>query len=141
MSVHSASPHTQPGAAKSVADILNAAADLIEPEGRWTQGTLSRDESGCEVFDPWDSRAACWCVAGAMQRAAGIRHEYHAEHWREYDAARHLLGKVVDRYSIAHWNDGYSRTQAEVVAALRAAAEKARADAETGSVGTTAEPE
>ena len=44
--VHSPSAHTQPGSAKTVADILTAAADLIEPEGAWTQYQWARNAAG-----------------------------------------------------------------------------------------------
>jgi hypothetical protein len=32
-----------------LADILNAAADLLEPEGAWIQGAFGRDEDGRAV--------------------------------------------------------------------------------------------
>lgn len=106
-----------------VATVLNAAADLIEPEGRWTQGTLARDEAGLEVHNPDDAEAYCWCVAGAIQRVTGGG-------WSDADFAiyhasrRAVLGAVGlgEDDSIAPWNDAPERTQAEVITALRQAA-------------------
>lgn len=114
--------------AASVADILDRAADLIEPEGAWTQGALARDEAGLEALDPEDPDACCWCVAGAIQHVAGggwpdsVFDLYHA-------ARRSVLVAVGmdENDRIAIWNDARHRTQAEVVAALRQAAAAERA--------------
>lgn len=120
--VHSPSAHTQPGAAKSVADILDAAADLIEPEGAWTQGAFARHRSGNPI-GPLESNAACWCASGAIQRADSRRRFSPA--WEDFNDYAVSLGFL----HMAAFNDAPERTQAEVVAALRAAAEKARAAA------------
>lgn len=126
--VHSPSAHTQRGAAKSVADILNAAADLIEPEGRWTQGEWKRERI--------DTDECAWCAEGAIALAAGIGCFYMVRDSEPYRAFRNSLPKRQDPFE---WNDAPGRTQAEVVTALRAAAEKARAAASEGSVGTKAD--
>jgi hypothetical protein len=95
---------------KTVSEILFAAADLIEPEGAWTQRRFGSREAGC------------YCIMGAL-------HQHRWDAGLEFDdgvraPALYLegfLGEIV-----AHWNDARGRTQAEVVAKLREAAEKAR---------------
>lgn len=43
-----------------VADIIDAAADLIEPEGRWCQHAMARTRGGLPVL-PRHQQAYCWC--------------------------------------------------------------------------------
>lgn len=123
--VHSPSAHTQPGAAKTVADILAAAADLIEPEGAWTQSEFMRDPTGIvsSEDEPLLPDANCWCALGAIAQVCDLNPW---ESWAGHpaDAAMWALAGVVGR-SVAGWNDAPGRTQAEVVAALREAAAKA----------------
>ena len=120
--VHSgpAGLHTHPGAAKSVAEILNAAADLIEPEGAWTQGSYGG--------------SGCWCAMGAINHVGGFLSDINEA---SIALARSLGFQFPN--SIPDWNDDPYRTQSEVVAALRAAADKARTDASSSSVGTKAD--
>lgn len=103
--------------------ILSAAADLIEPEGRWTQGALSRNRKGEWVPESQKS-AVCFCAMGAIWRSArdlvGSDVSY-----RHADPASNVLREVVGG-PVADWNDAPARKQAEVVTALRQAAEKAR---------------
>ena len=99
----------------SVADVLERAADLIEPEGKWTQGKYGSHDS-------------CMCAKGAI---------YHVGAWDEradeaLEAVYAILpstGIISDR--LVAWNDAPERTQAEVVAKLREAAALARAKAPT----------
>jgi hypothetical protein len=102
----------------TVADILERAADLIEPEGKWTQQFYARDASGSRVPE-YTANAVCWCASGAILRTAGD--------WTstECGAAHRFLVSAVGA-SIPEWNDAPGRTQAEVVSALREAAAKAR---------------
>ena len=114
-----ADARTQPGSAKTVADILTAAADLIEPEGRWTQGAFARTGKG-RVIGPCEKAAECFCGIGAIYRVGGVGHLS--------DAAMAELDRYARRRRhdmFAGWNDTEGRTQAEVVAALRASAAKA----------------
>jgi hypothetical protein len=111
-----------------IADILDRAADLIEPEGAWIQGRLSNsgDTRG---------KATCFCVVGAIYAAAGEDDEKAADHAR--DVLAQTLGYADDNPSpefagdtpVVAWNDTPKRKQAEVVAKLREAAAKARAEA------------
>jgi hypothetical protein len=96
-----------------VAEILERAADLIEPEGRWTQGALAKSKTGRQVI-PEGRSAVCWCVYGAIQRITGTPLGSRAL----WDALKASVGTV----NIASWNDTRGRTQAEAVAALREAA-------------------
>ena len=98
---------------QTVADVLNAAADLIEPEGAWTRGVLARNASGNLVM-PCNPEAICWCALGAI-RVAG--HFVQAATRSVCFFRRHIGVE-----SIEDWNDATGRTQVEVVAALRAAA-------------------
>ena len=142
--VHSGQEAVIPGeiVPKTVADILTAAADLIEPEGRWTQGEQARNKRGQRVSDS-ACNAVCFCASGAIWRAArraGIT-GLSSPNGKAIDEAHRALSEIVNRpshaMSVPDWNDRPTRTQGEVVAALRAAAEKARTAAETGSVGTS----
>jgi len=100
----------------NVADVLERAAALIEPEGSWTQGDNALDARR-EPTEPQMSDATCWCLEGALQRFGG-RH-------LAYQAVRRVIGES----NLWGWNDDPQRTQAEVVAALRKAAAIARGDA------------
>lgn len=107
---------------KTPADILNAAAELIEPEGRWWRGDFAADASGAAV-DECSPSAVCWCALGALTRAiGGLGAE---QSWQLYQSARGLLIEHVGEDDISDWNDAPERTQAEVVAALREAARRA----------------
>jgi hypothetical protein len=103
-------------------DILSAAADLIEPEGRWTQKQCGRGASGRPVN--FVSKATCFCAVGAIAAAAG------AVKFDDGDGAPdevvNALRVEVNCWHIPTWNDAPNRTQSEVVTALRQAAEKAR---------------
>lgn len=87
---------------QSVADVLNAAADLVEPDGAHAKYALARDAAG-RPCDPDSDIATSWCAVGALYKVEG-----------GYDVARqafdHFLGAV---HPVDFNND---RTQAEVVA-------------------------
>lgn len=104
----------------SAADILEKAADLIEPEGAWTRFVFARDASGRRVSEQ-DPSATCWCAAGAITVTAGGGF-FGEGAWKARSALLEALGAGI----IPNWNDAPDRTQAEVVAKLREAAEKAR---------------
>jgi len=113
----------------TIAEVLTRAADLIEPEGAWTQGDTARDADGKPLPNSTEPAAVCWCVLGAIGKTVGGANR------PMFSAARKALRAVLpedieqideDLPDEANWNDAPERTQAEVVAALRAAAEKAR---------------
>lgn len=131
--VHSAEDGCVPSAqedrpATSLADILDRAADLIEPEGAWTQRALGRNANGrCADADRMPKKPVCFCAVGAVCRVLGLTTytPYGAAH-RPLEALRTSLPRV---WSLTEWNDAKGRTQAEVVAALRQAASAERAKA------------
>lgn len=101
----SKTPHQTP------ADVLNAAADLLEKPGAWTQGAWKRGKSGREVriYSPF---AVSFSVLGAIDHVGGgFNSAIHA--------LKHLIGWDIH---LQDWNDQSERTQAEVVAKLREAA-------------------
>lgn len=100
----------------TVADILERAADLIEPEGAWIRGASARDQDGRRTI-PSDPTATCFCASGAICRIA--------EDYEEQQAATKFVNRLL-RAKVWNWNDRARRTQAEVVAKLREAAQVAR---------------
>lgn len=101
---------------KTVADVLEAAADLIEPEGRWAQ-------------DIFYKRGDCYCLVGALREAAGAGSAIAVERGPIADAV-HAARGPDDRVMLHDWNDAPGRTQAEVVAKLREAASLSRQNEE-----------
>lgn len=101
-------------------EILDAAAALIEPRGAWLQGRLSARPDGgiARAYGP-DCDATCWCAEGAIAHEVG---SYITEDYRRAEA---WLVKLIG-YGVATWNDRPGRTQADVVATLREAANLAR---------------
>jgi hypothetical protein len=97
---------------RSIGEVLNAAADLLDKPGAWTQGNSGRDAHGAEV--PWnDPDAVCWCAFGAVWKSQGRMTVQNTP-------AEDILERIVG-WDITAWNDSPDRTQAEVVSALRAA--------------------
>jgi hypothetical protein len=105
----------------SVPAVLRAAADLIEPEGRWVQGFWATTKRG-RAIGYEEANAACWCAVGALMR---VSRSAPLDLWYP---TRDALERVIDHQSIPGWNDAPDRTQAEVVAALRRAADLAEAE-------------
>jgi hypothetical protein len=93
-----------------IADVLERAADLIEPEGAWTQGSYGGGHLPT-------------CMGGAVNIARGRQ----AWETPAGDPIAAFLAQCLGQ-KVAFWNDAPERTQAEVVAKLREAAAKARAE-------------
>lgn len=90
----------------AVADVLNGAADLIERDG-WCQ-------------HEWNDKDGRRCIAAAIAEKAGVGAPYErAIRTVAFHPGVDAGLKVID------WNNASGRTQDEVVAALRAAAERA----------------
>ncbi len=103
----------------SVADTLELAADLIEPEGKWTQGKYARDAKGCEVGAVSEVREpVSFCMLGAIIHVAGSH--------RQASKPIDFLNTQMFSGLAWSWNDVEGRTQAEVVAELHKAAALAR---------------
>jgi hypothetical protein len=108
-----------------LADILDRAATLLEPEGAWIQGRLNNE------YETDDGSPTCFCLVGAIIEAARDN-DYLASAAR--DAVAHVLGFQSDNAPamgdanppVVRWNDAEGRTQSEVIAKLREAASKAR---------------
>ena len=100
----------------AVADKLDEARALIE--GGWSQCRYAINAAG-ESVDVASDEAVAFCATGALNR---IFTEQDGG-WR---TASDLLSEVVGEY-ITVWNDHYTRTKPEVVAAFKRAAELARA--------------
>lgn len=116
----------------SVADVLEHAADLIEPEGKWTQGAFSRNEDGTADLDEDQTAASnpvCWCGLGALAKVVGADplapYAFSIFYPERSIAGYNFLREFVGG-DFASWNDAPGRTQAEVVAKLREAAALAR---------------
>lgn len=104
-----------PESTKSPAEVLGAAADLLEKPGAWTQGAHARNAAGAPMLVGSRMDAVCWCVLGALDRMAPTNNLW--------DASVQAMNEVVGH--VADFNDAPERTQAEVVAALREAARQA----------------
>lgn len=121
----------------TVPAVLRAAADLIEPEGKWTQNWWARRANGT-ICEPIDPAAACWCLRGAVNRVVrgeGATGDVTRLPPIQTDAER-FIGEATPmrrasngEYDTSGFNDAPERTQAEVVAALRKAADLAEAEA------------
>lgn len=115
-------------------DVLAKAADLIEPEGAWTQFVgawiepirrpedmpLTEEGDPSEGLSYRSPDARCFCLDGAIWRVASGESPVAR-------AAYERVRKLVDEEPF-EWNDRPERTQAEVVKALRDAADLARAE-------------
>lgn len=105
--------------------ILLAAADLIEPPGRWTQGAEARDADGEDADSLLASSGppVCWCALGALWHVARPRDSTQPRRAAHvtFDAAVVALQSVTGE-PVVPWNDTKGRTQEEVVRALRRAA-------------------
>ena len=87
----------------------------------WTQGADARDASGAAV-DAWAPSAVSWSLLGAL--VAVLEHEAATSGEMPLDelaAALYALANVLDTDSLATWNDGCDRDQAEVLRAVLAA--------------------
>lgn len=106
---------------KTPADVLLAAAELLEKPGAWTQNTFGLGD--------------CYCVRSAISAAAGQPYRSAGDGPAELALAKTLPGFDTTRDGdlfghsgsvIVRWNDATERTQSEVVAKLREAAALAR---------------
>ena len=114
----------------SVADVLERAADLIEPEGAWTQKAIGRDADGNDVRRAEDlDRAVCFCAAGAIWKVAGPENRFVVQQ------AFSILNDNGANEGVGPWNDARGRKQPEVVAKLRTAASQARRAATLARAG------
>jgi len=104
--------------AQTKATLLRA-AELIETG--WTQHAGSCTLEG-EAVDWYDERAQRFCLLSAIRRAVGGQ-DWDAKRHEEFHGLRVIVLKAIGVEGAASWNDDPKRTQAEVVDALRKAAE------------------
>ncbi len=99
-------------------DQLEAVYKLIEKPENWCKSTAARDADGfgCE---PRSSRAASWCIAGALEKVGAQRGFYDSH---DLDAERKAVLGVSETGT---WNDTHTHT--EVLALLKSAIERAPA--------------
>lgn len=104
-----------------IAEVLDAAADLIEPEGKWCQHHHAISEFGYPIHNPMMGRVCrSYCPEGAILAqippggtgALGLKSVHDLTGW---------LQRVVPGGNVPKWNDAPERTQVEVVADSRAA--------------------
>lgn len=117
----------------TVAQILNRATVLIERDGTWIKGEYRKRR------DVGDGEATCYCALGAVLQAGGGVHRDEND-----DPACRALADSLGlsaAHLVARWNDAPERTQAEVVAALRAAALKADTNSPSATPLGTSESE
>lgn len=98
--------------------VLLRAAELIATKG-WTQRADARTADG-ETCKPLDPAAVAFCLGGAITAA---QPEPVSKDWPAEAAARSAVLPFFGGSSRIRWNDAPERTQAEVVAVLRRAAE------------------
>lgn len=107
------------------AQLLRGAADLLEAEGAWTRGEYARNAQGYPVVP---EGGVCWCAFGALihvRHANGLPCVGYVSTFHDLPEALALEEVLWPSYhDIAYWNDHPDRTQAEVVAALREAADR-----------------
>jgi hypothetical protein len=105
-------------------ELLLGAADLVARG--WVQGTDAVDANGTPV-EPWSQSAVGWSLLGALVAALQRRTPAGGPPpVGELAAACVALVEYVDHDLLDVWNDDPHRTQADVLAALRAAIEEAR---------------
>lgn len=98
-----------------ISEVLDKAADLIEPPRKWTKSAFARDSQG-NPCSPYGTEAVSFCVLGAIRQVAGPTTWLHGENF--------VADTLNELPSV--FND--SRTQPEVVSALREIAALARAE-------------
>ena len=87
-------------------EVLDRAADLIEPEGAWTQGASFRNAGG-DAVDGDSADVTCRCLVGAISAVTDYDFSVSAP-------AYPFLEKLVAD-DAAVWNDKRKRTQPETI--------------------------
>ena len=103
-------------------EVLEAVAELLSPEGRWTQRVFARNCVGLPI-NPESPSATCWCLQGAIQRIAGENGSIGTLTTIAYAVSAQIPTKEA---SISVWNDRHDRTQQQVVTVAKLAAARAR---------------
>lgn len=118
-----------------VSTVIEGALELIARPGGWTSGAQARAADGTSVKPEADD-AQCWCVCGALRRAAfmALRPSDESTRLRALflaeTAARHLSTALMRDFGvpcparnaqrhIIEWNDVKGRGQGDVVTLYR----------------------
>lgn len=114
-----------------VSAVIEGALELLARPDGWTSGAQARDAGGAAV-KPEAADARCWCVCGALRRAASMALRPSDESTRlralclAETAARHLSTALMRDFGVpcpsgnamrhlTEWNDLVGRRQADVV--------------------------
>jgi len=109
----------EPDLPLSVAEYLDEVAAFLAVPNQWTQHSMARDQHNFHV--PIDSQeATCWCLAGALTKNGLNRSE------PSIAIAYEAVTRVLNGRPIVQFNDTKGRTQDEVVAKVRKAADRVR---------------
>lgn len=99
---------------QEIAAVLRRAAELIAEPEKWCQGSFAKNGRGGSEMPDSDA-AVQWCAFGALARFC------HGQILD--DASEVVMANISEEEGIVHWNDQPERQHAEVLAALRAAAD------------------
>ena len=103
--------------------VLRAAMEKISAPHAWAIGALAYDGSG-QIVAPNAGEAQAWCAVGAMcavREVGRVTPEIRA-------IARRIAMAIDWPDGVGDWNDCYGRTHADVLSALKRAAELAESE-------------
>ena len=100
----------------TVRDVLLGARAILTPRGSWIQGRGALDAAGQEVIST-EVRAVCWCLSGALMRAA-YDTSNKAEAARLLNAAWNTINDALPGGRLVAFNDTPGRQHWEVLALL-----------------------
>lgn len=92
--------------------------ELLDKPEKWTTNALARDASG-KPIDPGSSRAACWCLNGAIDKCYPVGDKRAAARAKLKAAIRSRRGD----YSSITWFNDYQAKKFEDVKAVLATAD------------------
>ena len=95
-------------------EILTRARELLAHEGAWTQGDFAHDAHG-NSCDPRERCASCWCLVGALERAA---YDSSDPEGAMLEGAMYALAAALGLDTLGVWNDAPGRTRDEVLQLL-----------------------
>ena len=129
---------TNPIQATTPVEVLERAIVVLSKKEAWTQHTLASNGRGISVM-PYDPAASCFCMMGALERAArGIMEDHQIREFyakedalsAEVAAANFVSDVLFGRrgiYSIPGFNDHRDTTHEEVISVMTQALADARA--------------
>jgi len=100
----------------SVRDVLLGARAILTPPGSWIQGRGALDAEGREVIST-EVRAVCWCLLGAVMRAA-YDTSNKADAARLLNAAWNTINDTLPGGRLVAFNDTPGRQHWEILELL-----------------------